>query len=692
MKKNYLAVVICMAVLIVSVLASSCSGATQEEGASGTETDVRQILDTMSTEQKVAQMIMPAIRTWDEEDVTDLSAVPALAEALRRHQYGGIILFGANVKNSDQTVRLISDLQSNNAKSGDAAAAGIIPYLVAADQEGGSVARLTMGTRGTGSMAIGATGENAEENAEATGRIFGEELQALGINVNLGPCIDVIHDLADPGMSTRVYSDDPDIAAKLGLAFAEGIGSSEVITTYKHFPGAGDGSDYPTSIYLTLDELKGEGLSTYAAAIEGGAEMIMTSAVTFPAFDDEYLMADGVTKGYYPATLSSKIVTGMLREELGFDGVVITDALEMDQFVTEPDNGQAFFTGDKGTVEHDLQVAEKAINAGCDILLIPADLNREEAVQYYDEYIAGIVKLVEEDVISMERIDASVYRILSLKARHGILDMETDGADADQKSDAAAGTVGSAGHHALESSIAEQAVTLLKDDGVLPLPGKGSDTVIAWRTSMDNTPVTYALHQLMNDGVIDRDVRIENHITGETTGEENAESVIVIDAYYDIDSGELIYSDTLSASIRNADAVIALSAVGAGMDLLQDDSPIMQGVTRALSEAHEAGAKFVLLSDNLPVDAARFQEADTIVCAYLSAGFGIDPTARTSGSENTGAFNANVPAAIRAIFGAADMPGRLPINIPALEKETDGRWVYSDRILYERGYSAGLED
>ena len=167
MKKNHMAVVICMAVLMVSVLASSCSGATQEEGASGTETDVRQILDTMSTEQKVAQMIMPAIRTWDEEDVTDLSAVPALAEALRRHQYGGIILFGANIKNSDQTVRLISDLQSNNAKSGDAAAAGIIPYLVAADQEGGSVARLTMGTRGTGSMAIGATGENAEENAEA---------------------------------------------------------------------------------------------------------------------------------------------------------------------------------------------------------------------------------------------------------------------------------------------------------------------------------------------------------------------------------------------------------------------------------------------------------------------------------------------------------------------------------------------
>ena len=692
MKKKYMAVVFCVAVLLVSVLIKLCSGTSREEGGSGIETDVRQILDTMSTEQKIAQMIMPAIRTWDDEDVTDLSAVPALSEALRRHQYGGIILFGSNVKNTDQTVRLISDLQSNNAKSGDAERAGIIPYLVAADQEGGSVARLTMGTRGTGSMAIGATAEKAEENAKATGRIFGEELEALGINVNLGPCIDVIHDLADPGMSTRVFSDDPDLAAKLSLAFAEGIGKSEVITTYKHFPGAGDGSDFPTSINLTLDELKEEGLSAYAAAIEGGAEMIMSSAVTFPVFDDEYLMADGVTKGYYPATLSSKIIAGMLREELGFDGVVITDALEMEQFVTEPDNGQAFFTGDRGTVEHALQVAEKAINAGCDILLIPTDLNGEEAVRYYDEYIAGIAKLVEEDVISVQRIDESVSRILSMKERHGILDMDTDGADADQKSGAAAVTVGSASHHALEGRIAEQAVTLLRDDGVLPLSGRGSYIVIACRTARDNTPVTYALDQLMTDGVIEGDVRIENHITGETTGEENAGSVIVIDAYYDTDSGELIYSDELSASIGKADAVIALSAVGAGMEMLQDDSPIMQGITRALSEAHEAGAKFVLLSDNLPVDAARFQEADTIVCAYLSAGFGIDPTARTGGSENSGAFNANVPAAIRAIFGAADMPGRLPINIPALEKDKDGRWVYSDRILYERGFSAVSED
>ena len=93
----------------------------------------------------------------------------------------------------------------------------------------------------------------------------------------------------------------------------------------------------------------------------------------------------------------------------------------------------------------------------------------------------------------------------------------------------------------------------------------------------------------------------------------------------------------------------------------------------------------MLLSDNLPVDAARFQDADAIVCAYLSAGFGIDPTARTSGFENVGAFNANVPAALYAIFGAADMPGKLPISIPVLEQDAEGKWVYGDTILYERG-------
>jgi len=539
-----------------------------------------------------------------------------------------------------------------------------------------------MGTRGTGSMAIGATGEAAGQNAWAIGEVFGEELEALGINVNLGPCIDVITDLADPGMSTRVFSDDMQTVARLGLAFAGGVGQSNVITCFKHFPGAGDGSDYPTSIWLTEEQLAQNGLSAFRAAIENGAEMVMTSATTFPLIDDEQLMADGVTRGFLPATLSPKIIIGMLREELGFDGVVMTDALEMQQFVTEPDTGAQLFTGDFATVAHDVQVARAAIDAGCDILLLPTDLTGEAAAQYYDDYIAGIAALVEDGAIEEDRIDASVRRILTLKERHGLL--ELDATPAEQRLEAAERIVGSEAHHAVEEETARQAVTLLKDDGVLPI--RGGRIVILGRTDTDNTPICYALERLMEGGFIDPDARIENRITGETSGDGDASTAIVIDRYYD--SGELAYTDELAGAVRAADVVVCLDNVGAGLERLQDDNPQVQGVRRALEDAHGGGARFVLLSDNLPVDAARFADADAIVCAYLSAGFDVDPAARAEGSGNAGAYNANVPAALCAIFGDGDMPGRLPIDIPALAQGPDGKWTYGTQVLYARGCSA----
>ncbi len=689
MIKRIIALMVSTVVLCGSVAASDSSAAAVWETASS-EGRVEDLIGSMTLEQKISQMLMPAIRYWTEGGVKQLSEAPALAEALRQHQYGGLIVDGANIEGTEQTVRFISELQANNALSVDAQDTEVIPYLISADVEGGAVNRLTPGTRCTGSMAIGATWDNAEENARITGRVLGEEMQALGIHADLAPCIDVITDLADPGMSTRVFSDDPEISARLGLAFGEGLAESNIITCYKHFPGAGDGSDYPTSICLTSDQLEEEGLRACREIIENGAEMVMTSATTFPLIDEEVLMADGQTKGFYPVTLSPLFVTGMLREDLGFDGVVITDALEMQQFIKEPDSGADLFTGDPYTVEHDLQVAEKAINAGCDILLIPLDLNCDEAAAYYEDYIDGLVKLTEDGVIGQDRIDASVKRILSLKERHGILDLAADGSDVEQRVEAALETVGSPAHHAAELEIAKEAITLLKNEDVLPLSlsAEKTDIVIVGRTARDNTPISFALDQLMSSGTIDKDARVENLITGETAGSGDAATNIVIGCYYDSQNGgELVYSDELSAAIEEADAVICLSSVEAGLEQLQDDSLPVQGIGRALSESKEAGADFILLSTNLPVDAARFQEADAIVCAYLSSGYRIDPTAPAPGVKNIGAFNANVPAAICAIFGEYDMPGRLPINIPVLEKGEDGSYSYGEELLYERGFN-----
>ena len=697
--KKSIAVVICTALVTVSAFATGCGLAGGDDVGSAPESinsersagedfsaRVQRIEGAMTTEQKVAQMIMPAIRSWNEQEVKDLSECPRLAEALRRHQYCGVILFGQNVEDAEQTVRLTSDLQLNNAESDDAKSSTLIPYMIAADQEGGSVCRISMGTRGTGSMAIGATGENAERNAEDTGRIFGEELSALGINVNLGPCVDVITDLTDMGMSTRVFSDDPKMVAKLGAAFERGVENSGVITTFKHFPGAGDGSDYPTSIKLTEKELRSEGLSAYKEVIENGADMIMTSATTFPNIDEKHEMADG-SEGYYPATLSPLIVTDMLRKECGFEGVVITDALEMEQFVTEPDTGARLFNGELGTVEHDVRVAEKAIDAGCDILLIPADLNKDDMVGYYDEYIAGITQMVEEGKIKESRIDESVERILTAKAEHGILDIDTSGDDVDDRIKNAQNVVGSAKHHKVEERIAKQAVTLLKNEDVLPVAEKANRIVIIGRSPSDDTPIRYALSQLKTDGTLEKNVRVDDRIAGKVTGDGSTGRSIVIDHYYDPENEALVYSDELSESIGKADVVICLSTVTAGADRIQDDNVQMMGVKRAQSEAQAAGAKFVLLSDDIPADAVCLKDADAIVCAYLSNGLDVEPIGRSSGSKGAGAFNANIPAALKAIFGVNEMTGVLPIDIPVLERGKDGKLHYGDELAYKRGDS-----
>ena len=651
---------------------------------------VEDILASLTLEQKIAQMIMPAIRSWEGIDVTSLDAVPGLAEALRRHQYGGVILFGSNVIEADQTVRLVHALQANNAQSADAQATRAIPYLVAADQEGGSVARLAMGTRGTGSMAIGATGDAAADNALATGTVFGQELAALGINVNLGPCVDIISDLSDLGMSTRVFSDDPKACAELSQAFANGVGASGVVTCFKHFPGAGDGSDDPTAVWLSLEELREQGLVPYAAVIDQGAEMVMTSACTFPGLDDEHVLADGVTTGYYPATISPKIVGELLRDELGFNGVVMTDALEMEQFVVEPETGALLLPGEPHGVEAGVNIAVRSILAGCDILLIPCDLNSASAAQWYESYVAGIANEanMQDDATLRACIDESVRRILELKQNRGFLDMDTSGEDLDEAIAVAQEQVGSAEHHEIERSIAEQAITLLKGDDVVPVPGRDVRVVIMGRTAADATPIGYALRELMDEGYLDSNAHVVNCITGEVAGAEGASTQVFIDRYYDYDTGSVAYSGELMGAVSAADYVVCLSAVGAGMAQLQDSDPRMQAIAQALAEAQAAGAKFVLLSNNIPVDAARFPQADAIVCSYLSAGFDIDPTTR-SGAEHTRAINANVPAALRAIFGMANMPGRLPINIQELKMGDDGAWAYTNDILYARGSGLG---
>ena len=669
--------------LTPAVSASAQSESDTEEAVSAEE-----ILSSMTLDDKISQMIIPAVRAWDQVNLTDLSAAPKLAEALRKHQYGGIILFGSNVTGPGQVTALVQDLQQNNLDNTDVSVH--IPYFMCADEEGGIVVRITGGTRMTGNMAIGATGKNALVNAKKTGQVIGEEMAAAGLNVDFAPDIDVNNNAANPVIGTRSFSDDPDEVAVLGTAWVEGLTESGVIATYKHFPGHGDtavDSHIGTpSVEKTYDEIKAVELVPFAAAIENGADMIMTAHITYPKIDDEVTFGDGKTKGFYPATMSKKLITDILRGDMGYEGVVVTDALEMDAI-----RKAGLVEGEEDSVEYGANIARKVIEAGIDLLLIPTDINCAEAVTYYDEYIDALKGMVEDGTISEERIDESVLRILDLKEKYGILDTEQYYFDQDELVKNALEVIGSDAHHKVEMEIAKQAITLLKnEDETLPFTEDTESIVFLGRQAEDAYTISYAINQLKELGLIDEDVQIVDLAMGKQSGPEDAEKTITIDYYYDSSAEEnkLHYTEELQDAISKADAVIDFTKTF-GLSGLDEGSELYQGIARAIEDTHKAGGRFVLLSDNLPYDAARFQDADAIVLAYMGSGLDMNPTERHQESGNMGSYNANVVAALLMMFGDGTPEGTLPVEIPEIVVNEDGSIHYSDDILEERGF--GLE-
>lgn len=225
-------------------------------------------------------------------------------------------------------------------------------------------------------------------------------------------------------------------------------------------------------------------------------------------------------------------------------------------------------------------------------------------------------------------------------------------------------------HHDTEKEISREAVTLLKNENhLLPVSREKKNIVFLNRNEEDKATIDYALQVLKEQDLIDADAQT------------------YVDYYYDPSSqdNELHYTEELGSKIKEADVVIVFSRTS-NLGMLAEDSPLYLGVRRAIDDAHTAGGEFVLISDNLPYDAARYQDADAILLAYMWSGLGIDPTERDSGSENMKSINANILTAIETAFGGNKPVGKLPVNIPVIDNNADGTISVSNKLLYERGY------
>ena len=427
-----------------------------EDNVKSSHEAAAEMTGSMPLRQKLAQMIMLNVRYWSddgsEENRSGQETLPAqVEELLEKYSFGGVLLFAQNVTGTEQTVRYVDQLQNAAADSEFG-----IPLLISADQEGGTIVRLGTGTNTCGNMALGATGDpqNAYENAE----IIAGELHAVGINVDLAPVMDVNNNPRNPIINVRSFSSDPDIVSDMGTAFIKGLSDNGIIGSAKHFPGHGNtDTDSHTGLPMidrSYDELKQCELIPFQAAMDSGIEMVMTAHIQYPQIEkNTYTSISTGEEIYLPATLSSTILTDIMRGDMGYEGVIITDGMQMGAL---KDNFDIYDT------------AELAINAGADMLLEPLTTWCPDDIEAMEAYLDKLEEYVEDGTIPESRIDESCTRILELKYEKGLF--ENDGRDIETKVSNALSVVGSEANHDKEAEITQKAVTLVQNnENVLPL-------------------------------------------------------------------------------------------------------------------------------------------------------------------------------------------------------------------------------
>jgi beta-N-acetylhexosaminidase len=437
------------AIAAVAALLLVATLAVKVARVSAGSTQIDNLIASMSTQEKVGQLFMVSFY-GDEAADTDAApvrknrsrhGVDNAADLVARYHVGGVIYFGwaGNLVSTKQVARLSNGIQ-------DAAAATThgIPLLISTDQEGGAVARLAPpAPRFPGNMALGAS--RRTDLARAAANAMGEELRAVGINEDLAPVADVNVNPANPVIGLRSFGSDPTLVADMTAAQVRGYElDAGIAATAKHFPGHGDTNidshsglpiiNHSLAKWYELDA------PPFEAAISAGVDVIMSAHISVPALDPTGR----------PATLSPHILTDLLRGELGFDGVVMTDSLGM---------------GALRKTYTDARVPVLAILAGADILLNPPKL---------PVAFNAVVDSVQSGEISVARLNASVRRILELKQSLGLFDSSRVGVKA------AARVVGSAAHLALERDVARASVTLVANDGgALPLhPAAGESALL----------------------------------------------------------------------------------------------------------------------------------------------------------------------------------------------------------------------
>lgn len=348
---------------------------------------VNDILSRLTLREKIGQMMFLGFGGTVMDDT--------ISSFLREKRPGGVALFARNIKSTRQTVKLIRDVRAHDPGRGSPAAPNGIPMFVSVDQEGGNVVRIKRYvTVLPSAMALGAARDEAL--AFRVGAALGRDLRLMGFNMNLAPVLDINSNPKNPVIGTRSFGEKPQLVADMGIAYMRGMQSEGISAVAKHFPGHGDTeSDSHHALPILqhdIERLRSVELIPFKAAVASGLDALMTAHISLPKIAEEPDM---------PATVSKNVLTGLLRQELGYDGIVVTDGLEMAGIVDKYGSGEA---------------AVRAVEAGADMVMVLWFPEKKNEVQRM------LLGAVQSGRLSEDRIDASVRRILLTKARRGLFE------------------------------------------------------------------------------------------------------------------------------------------------------------------------------------------------------------------------------------------------------------------------------
>ncbi|GAA3829332.1 glycoside hydrolase family 3 protein [Sphaerisporangium flaviroseum] len=558
---------------------------------------------SMSLEEKVGQLFVADVygESGDTANPADVAANQAMygpdirnGDALiAKYKLGAVLYFrwANNLNDPVKTAGLSNDLQR-----AALAQPAKIPLLIATDQEHGAVYRLDEPfTAFPGQMALGATRSAGE--ALTTGLVTGRELSALGINQDYAPVADVNINPGNPVIGVRSFGENTKLVSDLTRASVRGLQLGGVSASLKHFPGHGDTvTDSHTGvpwIFHTKEQWEQVDAPPFRAGIAAGADMVMTAHVIMPHLQSDCDVA--TQQGCDPATLDPEIMTGLLRGELGYDGVVVTDSLSM--------QGVRDKYGDE-------RIPVLALKAGVDLLMIVDDTASTISL---DVAYNAVLNAVRSGELTEERIDESVYRVLRLKKQRGFF-------TSDQQVDEGkvAGRLGSPAHKVLARVVADHSVTLVRNNAkVLPLKKTGQRVLVTGYRNVTPPSIKIPPTERLAKAIGDLGVTTELFETGTAPSEAT-----VTAAAAKAGSSDLVVVTTVnsksSASQRNL--VNALLATG---------KPV------------------VIVAARNPYDIADFPNAPTYLATYSWEKPAMEATARVLFGRTSprGKLPVTIPAA-----------------------------------------------